>query len=109
MYDVQTEIVDSLISEHYEGSVSGIGAVVDVTSTRVIRGGLVYNPTAGPNATNNGVNKYLRASLDGGDGWITIPYGGKLCFGIRPDDDTVKIDAGVSGGIGYEVILAVEK
>lgn len=106
MKDIQTETIDSLLGEHYNGSVSGVGAYVSVTSANKIRGGLVYNPRKGPYANNT--NKYLKVSLDGRVGWTTLGFGDRLCFGVAPKGNILYIDAGVSGGVGYECVLAVE-
>lgn len=106
MRNIETEITDSLLAEHYNGSVSGIGAYHTITSSAVVRGGMVYNPTVGPYA--NSSTKWLKVSFDGRVNWMSLPFGGRLCFGLRPHLNMIHIDAGISGGVGYECVLAVE-
>lgn len=106
MRDIQTEITDSLLAEHYNGTIASIGAYASVTSSAKVRGGMVVNPRKGAYANNT--SKYLKVSLDGRAGWISVGFGDRFCFSVSPTNNTVYIDAGVAGGVGYECILAVE-
>jgi len=102
----QTEITDKLQPKQFSGSVSGVGAIIEVTDTKQITGGFVWNPLVGP--YQNEITKYLKVSVDGQNDWVSIPYGGRFCFRTNPINNKIYIDAGVSGGVGYEGAMAFE-
>lgn len=108
MYAPETEIVDSLLAEHHNGSVSGVGNQSTFTSSNIIRGGVIRNPKVGPFANLFGSGNYFDISLDNGTNWISLGVGEAFHFGVTPVNNTVKIRDGVSGVMNYSAVLAVE-
>jgi hypothetical protein len=107
MEQLQTEIVDSVVSRQLELTIT-TGSTYIVTSsstTTTIRSVHIHLPKRGPNA--NPSDSYVRFSLDGGLKWTTVDRGDKVSIDAYPANEDVRLISGLASS-KVEMILLEE-
>jgi len=108
MREIQTEVVDNIILEQIESSVSGTSPTIYTSSGKLIRYFILQVPDIGPNSNN--INRYIRFSVNGGVTYSTLKRGEAISIEgeLLSNDLYVKADGGV-GSVKFELILGLDE